>query len=155
MWDVASRQPIGRPVPIQPGIVISVAFSPNHRWLAAAGLDGGIKIVRLTHDVPAGAVLPFAGSDQDRIRSIAFSPDSGTLASGGNDTFVRLWSVGRQASKGARAQPRRGGLHRRVQPLPAEAARGRRPEGDRLSVADGQATRHADRAARAGRDGGQ
>ena len=49
----------------------------------------------LTYRVPAGHALPVA--------SLAFAPNSQTLASGGFDNVVRLWDVASGAPRGTLA----------------------------------------------------
>ena len=69
------------------GLARSVAFSPDSGILAA-GIGREIRL----WEVDTGQ--PRAGWDaQAFVRSVAFSPDGQTLASGGADHAIRLWEV--------------------------------------------------------------
>ncbi|HUY46097.1 MAG TPA: helix-turn-helix domain-containing protein [Streptosporangiaceae bacterium] len=103
LWNVSDpRHPVSLGAPLtwpHSGYVQSVAFSPDGHLLAAgsAGISGIVGgSVRLwdvtdpSHAVPAGPVLT---GPTDKVFSVAFSPDSRTLAAGSADDTVRLWDI--------------------------------------------------------------
>lgn len=67
----------------------TVAFSPNGRWLVAAGRNG---VVRMWDLVASGGSRDLP-SDGRRVRALAFSPDGRVLAAGGDGPAVRLWRL--------------------------------------------------------------
>jgi len=69
------------------GEVWDVAFSPDGQWLASVSLQNNwVKL----WDVMTGQELRTIGS---WARSVAFSPDGTTLATGAPDGLVRLWRI--------------------------------------------------------------
>ena len=82
--------------------VWSVAFSPDGRYLASAGL-GNIQSGRMfpgdikLWDIARRRELRRIDC-QDHIWGVAFSTDGRHLASGGRDFTVRLWTLGQQGS---------------------------------------------------------
>ncbi|WP_331723308.1 hypothetical protein [Streptomyces sp. NBC_00105] len=72
--------------PLYSGAVPHVAFSPNGNLLAAWGEDGGLRL----WDIEGYAMRQDVILHGDVV-SMAFSPDSGFMVTGGRD--VRLWSV--------------------------------------------------------------
>ncbi|MCA2211417.1 nSTAND1 domain-containing NTPase [Jidongwangia harbinensis] len=80
-----------------PGVVQSVAVSPDRRLLAAGGADFAVRLWDLTTPGrPAALDRPRAGHT-DTVYAVAFSPDGRTLASGSGDRTIRLWDAGRPA----------------------------------------------------------
>ncbi len=69
--------------------VVSVAFSPDGRRLAAAGGD---RIVRLWDMTTGHEVLSLRGHDE-AVGRVLFSPDGQRLASAGGDGTVRVWDA--------------------------------------------------------------
>jgi WD40 repeat protein len=101
LWDVATRQPLGSTLSGFTDNVNSIAFSPDGRTLASGSCsehnsqsgictEGEIRF----WDVATQQLLgePIA-AHTDAVFSVAFSPDSKLLASGGDDNEIRLWDV--------------------------------------------------------------
>lgn len=77
------------------GKILSVAFSPNGKWLAS-GTSNGVRLWNLeTEDfTPRTLTGPL-----NWIPSVAFSPDSKWLASGSTESGVQLWDLGSKRVK--------------------------------------------------------
>jgi WD40 repeat protein/serine/threonine protein kinase/tetratricopeptide (TPR) repeat protein len=104
LWDVGTGRLLqtldGRPGEPDKGrrVVASLTFSPDGRWLAAGfgelhwfvgDHDQVVKVWDLASGQEA-ATLPH----RNTVPSLAFSPDSATLATACYDRTVRLWAVG-------------------------------------------------------------
>jgi WD40 repeat protein len=106
----AADDPVGRPRLLakltgHTARVWSIAFSPDGRMLASGSRDGTArlwdvaKIRAVSRPLVADpavvktAVSNNRGGTRDAILSVAFSPNSKTLAVGTHDGTVRLWSV--------------------------------------------------------------
>lgn len=72
------------------GSTTSLAFHPQHPWLASGGADGIVLLWDLTsRDRPRR----FEGH-QDKVTAIAFSPDGQVMVTGSWDKTLRVWDVG-------------------------------------------------------------
>jgi len=69
--------------------VLSLAYSPDGRTVAAGGWDNNIKL----WVVASGRELRTLRGHSDWVNSVTFSPDGRTLVSGSNDKTLKLWDV--------------------------------------------------------------
>ena len=72
-----------------PGRVLSVAFSPDGKWLASGSADHNVRI----WDAVTKRELFQLKGHSDLVTSVSFSPDGKVLASGSWDHSVKLWDV--------------------------------------------------------------
>ncbi len=70
--------------------VMSVAFSPDGKLIAAGDSNGEIHLWQISD----GKQLLILRGHASWVVSLAFSPDNRTLVSGSSDCTVRLWDIG-------------------------------------------------------------
>jgi WD40 repeat protein len=93
LWDVATRQRIGKPWSGPKADVSSMAFSPDGKMLAVS-YDTAIILWDVASQQPIGQ--PWSASTY-QVYSLAFSPDSKMLASGiGGPDGLIVWDIASQ-----------------------------------------------------------
>jgi WD40 repeat protein/serine/threonine protein kinase len=78
------------------GQVFAIAFSPDGKFLASAGIGPDIKI----WDVASGNIIARLPEKTPRVSSIAFSPDGKWLTAANFSNEIELWDVGTWKLKG-------------------------------------------------------
>ena len=130
-WRVNPPQPLVSRAIRSENTLWDVAFSPDGRWLAASGgepgqaVNAGFGLWNLENplDEPDW-ISGYAGL----VSTLAFSPDGGLLATGSEDTTIRLWDITTQP-------PRQTGLFRQGAGITAVAFS---PDGQTLAAADNE-----------------
>jgi WD40 repeat protein len=94
IWDVATSQPIGRPLQVSDA-VFDVALAPDGQSFAAAS-SGQVSV----HDLDSGEarLAPFRAAPGGT--TAAYSPDGSLLAVGDIDGVARLWRLATQEQVG-------------------------------------------------------
>ena len=87
LWNAATGKSIAE-LPAKM-LVSDIAFSPDNKMLASAGLDGQIKL----WDLVSGAIKQTIETHEE-LAHVVFSPENSLLASGsrGNDPKVQVWN---------------------------------------------------------------
>lgn len=97
LWDLATHQRLGEPIPAGTGYASSAAYSPDSQTLATADEDGSVRLWNIhdpAHPTPIGA--PLDGHNGE-VYLLDWSPDGHLLAAANSDGSVRLWNVANPA----------------------------------------------------------
>jgi WD40 repeat protein len=86
LWDLGTKKQVFDAIDVG---VYAVAFDPQGKYLAGAGLDEAVYV----WDVETQETVFALGGHQDKINAVAFSPDGSYLVSGSDDATIRVWDV--------------------------------------------------------------
>ena len=91
LWSLASRRVTATANANGAEGLTSVAFSPDGTQLAAASLDGTVRLWSVRAAIPV--LLGNFSGHRYQVERIAFSPDGATLASASDDGTIDLWDT--------------------------------------------------------------
>jgi WD40 repeat protein len=96
IWDVPTKQKRS----VIPTGATALAFDPQGKYLAAAGLDDAVYVWEIEQEGDDPPVVFVFGGHNQNINAVAFDPTGSYLLSAGDDGTVRCWDVlsGRQLS---------------------------------------------------------
>lgn len=101
LWDMRRRQMTSLPLG-KVGGVGGLAFSPNGRLLASAGLDGKVRLFDLTRDRRVATLRGHTSAGATpAVYAVAFSPNGRVLASAAGDGAIVFWDVASHRELGA------------------------------------------------------
>ena len=91
----------GRPIELGSldGAVLTAAFTPDRRWLAAAGADKSVWISGMDNPRRRLRLEPFP-QHAEQVNALVAWPVGTIFASGSDDTTIRLWSLDQEALRG-------------------------------------------------------
>jgi len=95
VFSYAQKSPKGqeslliRTVLREPGIIYSLSYSPDGRYIATAGVGNALEL-RSSED---GTRLRTFKGHNNFVNSLAFSPDGNYLATASEDSTIKIWNV--------------------------------------------------------------
>ena len=90
LWDVETRQRVGKAIAPGAGSVLSVAFDPSGELLATGSYEGRLDLWDVATQARHGQPLRVA---DDGVLSVGFDPSGRLVAGGGATGPVRVWRV--------------------------------------------------------------
>src|SRR5262249_34907229 len=88
LWDVARREQIGQPLR-HASLILSLAFSPDGRYLLSASSDYTARLWDAATGAPVGPPLQHPGA----VRHARYSSDGQNILTVCTDTAARLWEL--------------------------------------------------------------
>jgi WD40 repeat protein len=100
-WEVRTGRELAAFPKRSVGYILDLAFSPDGRLLASAGVQSGINVWDFTNRVVKFQLSGHRGN----VNSLTFSPDGNLLVSAGDDGTLRLWDIPAQKALGMFRDP--------------------------------------------------
>jgi serine/threonine protein kinase len=89
VWDLETDKVTVFEASIDRGMIEQGRFSPDGRWLLAAGTDGSVRL----WDVSTTKELPVIKGMKGKVLEVCWSPDGQSFWTAGEDGTVRVWDV--------------------------------------------------------------
>jgi len=89
VWDLETDQVTVYQASIDRGMIEQGRFSPDGRWLLAAGTDGSVRL----WDVSSAKELPVIKGMQGKVLEVFWSPDGQSFWAAGEDGTARVWDL--------------------------------------------------------------
>ena len=92
IWNLITRKSKISLIDGDPNVdtgVMSVAFSPDARFVAAGSLDAVVRI----WDIETGTLVGRLRGHDNSVYSVAFTPDGNGLVSGSLDKTLKYWEL--------------------------------------------------------------
>jgi WD40 repeat protein len=90
VWDTQNLEAAPRVLSGHESSILSVAYSPDGRWLTSGSGDRTLRVWDTQNLEAAPRVL---SGHESSVWSVAYSPDGRCLASGSGDRTVRVWLI--------------------------------------------------------------
>ncbi|KAL5504957.1 hypothetical protein ACEPAH_7620 [Sanghuangporus vaninii] len=90
VWDTESGQPVGGPLEGHTNWVVSLAYSPDGKYIVSGSYDKTVRI----WDAATGDLFyePLTGHT-DYVNSVAVSPEGDVVVSASSDRTIRVWDA--------------------------------------------------------------
>jgi len=96
VWDLETDKVTVFEAAIDRGMIEQARFSPDGRWLLAAGTDGSVRL----WDVSTSKELPVIKGMTGKVLEVFWSPDGQSFWAAGEDGTVRVWDVAKVTGDG-------------------------------------------------------
>ncbi len=97
LWEEGTAQPID--LGSLDRAVLAAAFTPDGRWLAAAGADKSVWLWSMDRARRRIRLEP-SPQHAEQVNALIAWPDGRTIASGSDDTTIKFWSLADKALLG-------------------------------------------------------
>ena len=91
LWDADTGEELGNWLsPNVSMIAISVAISPDGKWIASGGSDGTLSVWNVNQERP---LREFSAHGSSPVRALAISPNGQWMVSASDDKTIKIWDV--------------------------------------------------------------
>jgi WD40 repeat protein len=89
VWDVETNQMTVFDASIDRGMIEQGRFSPDGRWLLAAGTDGSVRLWSVSSSKELAVIKGMKG----KVLEVFWSPDGQSFWTAGEDGTARVWDL--------------------------------------------------------------
>jgi WD40 repeat protein/serine/threonine protein kinase len=98
-WDLETEQVTVFEASNDRGVIEEGRFSPDGRWLLAAGTDGSVRL----WDVPSAKEVHVIKGMKGKVLEVFWSPDGQSFWASGEDGTVRVWDLAKVTGAGTQS----------------------------------------------------